>query len=1208
MISKKIYLLYALILTLFIGGNFMAQTCPTGPLSLTTSSTPNTCGGNGTITATFVNTPNTSLQLIKGGTTLSEVISPSSPYIWGNLQPGTDYQVKLICTSNPTTVYQTISTTVADNYVVISDADITVTDVCTNFTPGGTIKVNSVTGGSAPYTYSYVLSNDPNYPDASSVYTTSNTYSATQFGTYQIRVKDACGNYKTFTRTIASPLVNLVPYISPSPICGTNQLVGSLQYVQYQSSGQNTSWYPGGANMTIKTDDGTNTVLWSGLYTGQQITYTMSPNHKYIYEITNRCGNTYTLNFDKTTSEIREFLPIVQSTAGCGSAATMVLTGNSNYSMWKPNISVVIKNSVGTTVYTTTLTGSGQTWVTPDLPMDSYTVTYTDACGETLTKSVANPANAGAPTISYSSLMWYCTPNPSSPLTQTGTTQIFISFNGYLEDKQNSTVTIISGPSNVGVQGEYLNGSFFWSNIVPGNYVFRVSTPNCGTTRDFPLTIGNSNILQQSLTSVGTSFCSGGGNIASTRVYNGQYANIVELVNSSGTVVDSNASGNFVNVPSGTYTTRIKVTGCTGNGHQPYYVQGSTVTLTDSSTGPIISSAVGIICEDSSGNALNTGSAYLTLAGVAPYTLDYKLTGTSTWTTINNAPTNAVLTNLVANGVYDVRLSDGCGGTFNSTVVVKTMSNIQTETSSHPCNGQPYNLTVPFYAGATYQWINPNGIVVSNTRTYSIPNYTAAYDGTYTAKVTWGTCVTRNVSVTITSTLCGQPFNFIDAVNDINQTPINVAVRGNVLTNDETTDEPLTVASATFLNASGVEMNLPLGVSTSIFDASGVLAGTIILNGDGSYVYTPALNYIGKVPINYIAKNASGAFDSANLKITVIPKSGGNTDNPIAQNDTSTTQMNFPVTSNVLSNDSDPSGNALNVTAASQGSTTINIGVSTTVSGIDSNGNPIANAGSIVLNANGTYTYTPANGFIGTVNPINYTIKDSYGGSDNANIYISVYPLSGNTTFANDDANSTTKGNSMSGNILTNDFDPNMNIQTVTSATISSVNGIPNGTTVNINGTTTIPNVGTLTLNSNGTYTFVPDPSYVGTVVIPYKICDNESSAQACDDATLYLTVIDLGACYNDPFTGTNGVATKHGITLLKRAGATNGNWPMIRKSAHTVLESNTKGFVITRVQTSELSGITKPVEGMMVYDKDEKCLKIYDGTQWSCFKTPACP
>ena len=103
--------------------------------------------------------------------------------------------------------------------------------------------------------------------------------------------------------------------------------------------------------------------------------------------------------------------------------------------------------------------------------------------------------------------------------------------------------------------------------------------------------------------------------------------------------------------------------------------------------------------------------------------------------------------------------------------------------------------------------------------------------------------------------------------------------------------------------------------------------------------------------------------------------------------------------------------------------------------------------------------------------------------------------------------------------------------------------------------------------------------------------------------------------CYNDPNIASTGIATKHGITLLNRAGADNGNWPMLRNSAHTVLESNTKGFVITRLPTADFVNITNPVDGMMVYDTTAKCLKIYTvddvtpaNSAWSCFSTPTCP
>ena len=97
--------------------------------------------------------------------------------------------------------------------------------------------------------------------------------------------------------------------------------------------------------------------------------------------------------------------------------------------------------------------------------------------------------------------------------------------------------------------------------------------------------------------------------------------------------------------------------------------------------------------------------------------------------------------------------------------------------------------------------------------------------------------------------------------------------------------------------------------------------------------------------------------------------------------------------------------------------------------------------------------------------------------------------------------------------------------------------------------------------------------------------------------------------CYN-PATNTGQTReTRVGITLLKRAGADNGNWPMSRRSGHIALESNSKGFVVTRVATTAaLSAITTPQEGMMVYDGEAKCLKIYTDGAWKCFNVPSCP
>jgi hypothetical protein len=133
------------------------------------------------------------------------------------------------------------------------------------------------------------------------------------------------------------------------------------------------------------------------------------------------------------------------------------------------------------------------------------------------------------------------------------------------------------------------------------------------------------------------------------------------------------------------------------------------------------------------------------------------------------------------------------------------------------------------------------------------------------------------------------------------------------------------------------------------------------------------------------------------------------------------------------------------------------------------------------------------------------------------------------------------------------------------------------------------------------------NPSSINTVVVNQNVIQITTL-----DGTGYGRNIIPCACYNDPKTGGFNNDTKVGITLLKRAGAQNAdNWPMVRKSGHIALESNTQGFVVTRMTTAQLTAIktaNNAVEGMMSYDTDAKCLKIYDGTDWKCFNTPSCP
>ncbi|MDY3528188.1 hypothetical protein PG593_00135 [Riemerella anatipestifer] len=151
------------------------------------------------------------------------------------------------------------------------------------------------------------------------------------------------------------------------------------------------------------------------------------------------------------------------------------------------------------------------------------------------------------------------------------------------------------------------------------------------------------------------------------------------------------------------------------------------------------------------------------------------------------------------------------------------------------------------------------------------------------------------------------------------------------------------------------------------------------------------------------------------------------------------------------------------------------------------------------------------------------------------------------------------------------------------------------------------------TINPDGTIN-IPANAAAGNYVLTYKMCSPKGQTTNCDTATVTLSIA-TSKCYNAPADNSSSVPVNHGVTILGRAGADNGNWPMIRNSAYTVLEGKTKGFVLTRNSNPE-GTIVNPVVGMVVFDTDENsgkgCLKIYTGSGvgegWKCFNTQTCP
>lgn len=155
------------------------------------------------------------------------------------------------------------------------------------------------------------------------------------------------------------------------------------------------------------------------------------------------------------------------------------------------------------------------------------------------------------------------------------------------------------------------------------------------------------------------------------------------------------------------------------------------------------------------------------------------------------------------------------------------------------------------------------------------------------------------------------------------------------------------------------------------------------------------------------------------------------------------------------------------------------------------------------------------------------------------------------------------------------------------------------------NNTSEIWDIGNLNDGSSAVLNITAKVNYSGNFTNTANISGDINDADNSDNSSSSTPNVQT-VCYEDSNTSSVGISSKFGITTLKRAGI--NTWPTIRNSAHLVLESNTKGLVLTRIPKNSLGNITNPAEGMIVYDLTDKCLKVYADGTWNCFSTPSCP
>ena len=226
---------------------------------------------------------------------------------------------------------------------------------------------------------------------------------------------------------------------------------------------------------------------------------------------------------------------------------------------------------------------------------------------------------------------------------------------------------------------------------------------------------------------------------------------------------------------------------------------------------------------------------------------------------------------------------------------------------------------------------------------------------------------------------------------------------------------------------------------------------------------------------------------------------------PVAEDDINNTSLGTPVDGNVLTNDSDPDGNPLSVSAV--------------------NGTPIGTAiptvggGTVEISSSGTYTYTPDPTFVGE-DTFTYDVTDSEGNTTTATVTINVVDPTDNANntppIANDDNFSTFNdpANPLASSLLGNDSDPDSDVITVTQA-----GGVAAGTPfVTANGAT-------VTVAEDGTFVYTPLAGFVGVDTFEYTITDPSG---ATDTATATFDVQpDLDPSNDDPDANDDVASTQ---------------------------------------------------------------------------------
>ncbi len=374
---------------------------------------------------------------------------------------------------------------------------------------------------------------------------------------------------------------------------------------------------------------------------------------------------------------------------------------------------------------------------------------------------------------------------------------------------------------------------------------------------------------------------------------------------------------------------------------------------------------------------------------------------------------------------------------------------------ANPIADQSFNEDTPYsFTFNSNVFNDPDG----NALTYSVsglPSWLTFNAATRTFSGTPPLNYNGNATITVTATDTGglsASDTFVLTVLPVNDAPTSTNTTVN------TTED--TVLSGTLPAATDVDDD-----SVTYALATQAAHGIVVVNANGTYSYTPAADYNGADSFTFVVSDGNGGSNTYTVNINVV----GVNDAPTSTN-TTVNATEDTVLSGTLPSATDVDGDTVTYALATQ-----------------------AAHGIVVVNANGTYSYTPAADYNGA-DSFAFVVSDGNGGSNTYTVNINVaevndVPMVSAPVVLESIAEDSSGITFSASDLLVNASDVDGDELSVSDVALSDLSH------------------GTLTDNEDGTWTFVPAADFNGAVTFTYKVTDGNEEAEA--SAELEVTEVN---------------------------------------------------------------------------------------------------